>query len=129
MEHETKPIVRRYKEKTKAGALTDRTREKEEMIEQHLESRRMEQQLIEKYIRDDKIHVKQLPIIEASVRKMMLTWIGKAMGKKDRVIKTELGRRVKVVMTNERIMLRAEDGDLEMPNATFLFLTEKEAIE
>ncbi|MBU5594330.1 TIGR02677 family protein [Amphibacillus sp. MSJ-3] len=127
MEHETKPIVRHYREKTRAGAIVDRAEVKEEMAQAHLKERRQEQELIEKYIHDRKIKIANLPVVEPPVRKVLLLWLGKAIGKEDRVIKTELGRQVKLVNEEGRVLLRAEDGDLEMPNVTFEFLEEGES--
>ena len=47
------------------------------------------------------------------------------MGQKDRTIQTDLGIRVKVLLKDERIILRSYDGDLEMPNVTFKIVEEK----
>lgn len=122
MEHETKPIIRNYREKTRPSAVSSNQEKKEEMMRIHLEQRQQEKNLIEQYIRENEIRIENLPIVETHVRKMLLSWIGKAMARKDRTIKTELGRKVRVVLSNERVMLRAEDGQLEMPKAIFQFV-------
>src|SRR5690606_8287508 len=125
MVHETKPIVRNYREKTKAGAVISNKVKKEEMQRMHLEQKQREKKMIEKYIKGNQIKVADLPLVEAPVRKLLLSWLGKAMAKKDRTIKTELGRNVKVVLGKERVQLHAEDGVLEMPEATFTFIDEE----
>lgn len=125
MVHETKPIVRNYREKTKAGAVTSNKEKKEMMQRIHLERKQREKKMIDQYIQGNEIKVANLPLVEAHVRKLLLSWLGKAMAKKDRTIKTELGRNVKVVLGKERVHLHAEDGVLEMPDATFIFIDEE----
>ncbi|MCG1029620.1 TIGR02677 family protein [Virgibacillus halodenitrificans] len=122
MEHETKPIVQNYREKTRPGAVSSNQEKKEAMIRIHIEQRQQEKKLIEKYIQENEIRVENLPLVETHVRKMLLSWIGKAMARKDRTIKTELGRKVRVVLSDERVTLQAEDGLLEMPKAIFQFV-------
>ncbi|UOR13491.1 TIGR02677 family protein [Halobacillus amylolyticus] len=127
MIHRTNPRIRNYQEKTKAGAIESRTSDKQEMMQIHLEKRKQEKLLIEKYVNHDAIHVEDLPVVESHVRKILLTWLGKAMARKDRTIKTEYGRRVHVeLVEGARVVLRSEDGELEMPKATFQFIGEKE---
>ncbi|UFU00257.1 TIGR02677 family protein [Radiobacillus kanasensis] len=125
MEHETKPIVRNYREKTRPGAVTSNKEKKEEMKRIYLEQKQREKRLIEQYIQGNEITIEKLPMVETHVRKLLLSWIGKAMARKDRTIKTELGKRVRVILSDQRVMLQAEDGMLEMPNATFQFLEEE----
>ncbi|MDC3418475.1 TIGR02677 family protein [Aquibacillus salsiterrae] len=125
MVHETKPVVRNYREKTKAGAVKSNEEKKQEMKRIHLEQKVREKKLIEQYIQGNEIKVEDLPVVETHVRKMLLSWIGKAMARKDRTIKTELGKRVHVVLSDERVSLHAEDGVLEMPNAIFEFIDEE----
>lgn len=122
MEHETKPITRNYREKTRPGAVTSNTKKKEELKKQYLEQKQQEKKLIEQYIEGNEIHIENLPLVESHVRKLLLSWIGKAMVRKDRTIKTELGVKVRVVIRDGRVLLRAKDGVLKMPNVTFQFI-------
>ncbi|GAA0287787.1 uncharacterized protein (TIGR02677 family) [Gracilibacillus halotolerans] len=122
MEHETKPIVRNYREKTRPGAVTDNKEMKEKMKKIHLEKKQRERKLIEQYIHNHQIKVEDLPIVESHVRKLLLSWIGKAMARKDRTIKTEFGTNVHVVLSDDRVELHSEDGKLEMPKAVFEFV-------
>jgi len=90
-----------------------------------LENIRKEQVTVEQYITENEINLAKLPTIEPYVRKMFLTWLGKAMARKDRTFQTEYGRTVKVIMNeDERIVLRATDGELEMPHVIFRFVEE-----
>lgn len=123
MEHETNPRIRNYREKTRPGAIISQEQQKKEIRHEHLRNKQLEQQTIEKYIQGNELHLDKLPVIEPYVRKMLLNWIGKAMMRKDRTFQTEHGRVVKVMMSTEkRIILRAEDGNMEMPNVTFKFM-------
>lgn len=123
MEHETNPRIRNYREKTRAGAIINQQALKEEAKRVHLENKQMERQTLEKYMKDNAIHLDQLPVIEPHVRKILLSWIGRAMMRKDKTIQTEYGRVVKVhLIRDERMVLQAEDGSLEMPKVIFEFL-------
>ncbi|MEB1808333.1 MAG: TIGR02677 family protein [Bacillaceae bacterium] len=127
MVHETKPRIRGYREKTKAGSIQDNEQRKLEMKKRHLEEQKREKALIEKYMKEGVIYLDKISSVEGTVRKMFLLWIGKAMGRKDRTIKTEFGTDVKVdIHPNEKVLLQAEDGVLEMPNVVFHFLGEEE---
>ncbi|WP_070121703.1 TIGR02677 family protein [Bacillus marinisedimentorum] len=122
MVHQTKPRIRQYREKTRAGAIEDNKEKIETMKRIHLEKRQREKEIIEQYIQGGEISIRELPEVEAHVRKLLLAWIGKAMARKDRVVKTEFGKKVKVTLnSDERVILKSEDGILEMPNAVFLF--------
>lgn len=126
MEHETNPRIRQYREKTKASAIVSQQQSKEAARQAHLQHIKMEQTTLEKYMDGDEIHLDQLPVIEPYVRKMFLNWVGKAMMRKDRTLQTEHGKIVKVKLSKgERMVLRAEDGDLEMPKVVFQFLDEE----
>ncbi|MEI3614028.1 TIGR02677 family protein [Pseudogracilibacillus sp. SO30301A] len=128
MEHETNPRIRNYREKTRPGAIISQQKQKEETKREHLRHKQIEQQTLEKYMDGNEIHLDQLPVIEPYVRKMLLSWIGKAMMRKDRTLQTEHGHIVKVIMSNEeRIILQAEDGAIEMPKVIFQFLEEVNA--
>ncbi|RKQ35848.1 TIGR02677 family protein [Oceanobacillus halophilus] len=125
VQHVTKPRIRNYREKTKAGAIVSNQKQKEEAREKYLKEKVAEHEALNKYMDGDKIELKNLPSIETHVRKMLLGWIGKAMAKKDRTFKTEHGRKVRVILSeNERITLPADDGMIEMPAVMFQFLDE-----
>lgn len=125
IEHETKPRTTKFKESTKAGAIIDRSDKIAEMRRLHLKQLEEEKEAIERYIEAGVISIKALPVIEPHVRKLLLSWLGKAMVREDRVIKTEYGRRVRVTLEEERVILRATDGTLEMPNVEYYFIDEE----
>ncbi|WP_215144575.1 TIGR02677 family protein [Exiguobacterium qingdaonense] len=125
MRHETKPRTTKYKESTKAGVIIDRSEQIAEMRQLYLNQLEKERESIERYIEEGIISIKALPIIEPHVRKLLLSWLGKAMVREDRIVKTEYGRRVRVMLEEERVFLRATDGSLEMPNVEYHFIDEE----
>lgn len=124
--HLTKPIVKQYREKTSAQAVVSRTEERLKARDEYMKQKELERLAIEKYIDNQFIELEKLDKVESSVRHIFLSWIGKAMGQENRIIQTDLGIRVKVFFKKDRIILRADDGDLEMPNVSFELLEDKE---
>jgi uncharacterized protein (TIGR02677 family) len=123
--HETKPRIRNYREKTRPGAVISQREKKEEIQRAYLRNKQQEQEALEKYMNGNEILMKELPKIETHVRKMLLNWISRAMSGKNRTFKTEHGRHVRMTLSEEsRVILRAEDGTMEMPDVTFHFLDE-----
>lgn len=128
MAHERIPRIRTYREKTKANAAESYLEEKAQTMEAYLKRRAYEQQVIEQYLSGNRIELESLPIIEPFVRKLFLSWIGKAMAKMDRTIKTEYGYEVKVELDPSRVIrLQAEDGHMDMPAVTLLFIGKEKA--
>lgn len=123
--HETKPRIRNYREKTRPGAMVSQKQKKEAMKQAYLREKLAEQEALEKYMQGNEIRLEELPKVEPHIRKMLLSWVGKAMAKKDLTFKTEHGRTVRVVLSKDRrVVLHAADGDMEMPAIVFQFLDE-----
>ena len=117
-----KPRTVRYREKTKPGSFNSNEKKKREQREHYLKERELEKGLIEKYMNRGKITLSTLSTVEPFVRKVLLGWIGKSMANKDRVVKTDYGLNVKVQLDSKKIItLNAEDGNLRMPDAIFVF--------
>ncbi|PLT29626.1 TIGR02677 family protein [Peribacillus deserti] len=123
LEMTIKPRINQYREKTKPGAIIANSEEKEALKRKYLQELEEEQEMIEKYIVNQKITISELPIVEPNVRKMLLTWIGKSMTSRENIVKTNYGTIVKVFLhRNRRVILEAEDGKLEMPDAELVFM-------
>ncbi|MFB5198410.1 TIGR02677 family protein [Bacillus sp. AFS073361] len=117
-----KPRTVRYREKTKPGSFISNEIKKKQQREQYLKEREQEKKLIEKYMNQGMITLSSLSKVEPFIRKLLLSWIGKSMASKNRMVKTDYGLHVKVKLDYEKtITLKAEDGDLLMPDAIFLF--------
>ncbi|GLB61452.1 TIGR02677 family protein [Cytobacillus sp. NCCP-133] len=128
MAHERMPKIREYREKTKASAMEDHQEQREKTMKEHLEKRMLEQAVIKSYRAGKEIKLEDLPIVEPFVRKLFLSWIGKAMARADHIIKTEHGDRIKVELDPARtITLRSKDGHLQMPAVTFYYLEKENA--
>lgn len=117
-----KPRTVRYREKTKPGSFNSNEQRKKVQRHLYLKEREQEKMLIEKYMTQGKITLSSLSTVEPFIRKVLLSWIGKSMATKNRVVKTDYGLHVKVMLDYKKmITLQAEDGNLQMPDATFLF--------
>lgn len=118
-----KPRVRHYREKTRPNAVEDKRKEKDEMLRRHLLEKEAEQRLMSQLITEDAIVIRNLPVVDPHVRKTLLHWIGKAMGQADGTITTETGHTIKLIKGEQReVTLRAEDGNLKMPDFTLKFV-------
>ena len=117
-----KPRTVHYREKTKPGSFNSNEKRKKAQLEHYLQEREQERKLIETYINQGMIKLSDLPTVEPFIRKVLLSWIGKSMAVKNRTVKTDYGLLVQVKLDkNQTITLKAEDGDLIMPDATFMF--------
>lgn len=111
-----KPRVRHYREKKKPEAIADKQKEKEEALAAFLAAKKQEEEQLAKLMNDGKIVLRELPLVAPYIRKTLLSWIAKAMGREDRIAKTENGWKVKIVQQEGTIELEAEDGTMIMPN-------------
>lgn len=127
-EYEIKPRIREYKEKMPKVAIKDKTKEKPEQVQKYLKQIEENEKEIEKYIKDGRIDIKELPVIKSDFRKTLLKWISKAGIMNDKQITIEDGRKVKLIYpeNKERCTLKCEDGDLEMPAFELEFIDRRE---
>lgn len=123
-EYEIKPRIREYREKLPKVAIVDKTKEKKEQIQNYLNKIEENRKEIEKYIENNKINIKNLPIIKSDFRKILLKWITKAGIMADKQIIIEDGRKIKLIypQNGERCTLKCEDGNLEMPAFELQFI-------
>ncbi|GAB2492820.1 hypothetical protein GCM10008929_16500 [Alkalibacterium psychrotolerans] len=119
MIHTTKPMIRTYREKTRANVVVDRSKERLQSKELFLKEKQLEQKWIEQYIKGQKIELETISSVQPAVRQIFLNWIGKAMGHKDRTVQTDLGLKIRLHFKEGRISLNAEDGSIDMPNVWF----------
>lgn len=130
MSHERVPKIREYREKTRATALEDHSELKERARREHLEQRLREREVINGYRTGREIVLEDLPVVDPFVRKVFLSWVGRAMARADHTIKTEYGDEVEVLIDPvKRITLKAQDGELSMPAVTFRFSGKEEEDE
>jgi uncharacterized protein (TIGR02677 family) len=114
-----KPRIRSYKDKTKPGAMVSNEEKKRALMREHLAEKEKERTIIETLFKDEKMTISELGVVEPFVRKVILSWIGKAMAGKKQTIKTDYGFKVRVqVHRDQMTILHAEDGVLKMPDVT-----------
>ena len=116
-EIEVKPRIRTYKEKSQRTIIQDKKAEKQEQIKEYMEKIKQEQEEIQKYVKDGKIDINELPVIKSTFRKTLLKWITKAGLTSSKLISTEDGKKIRLIYpeNNKRCTLECEDGNLEMP--------------
>ena len=126
-EYEIKPRIRAYREKVPKIAIIDKSKEKKEYIEKYQKQLEENRKEIEKYIKNGKIEIKELPVVKSNVRKTLLKWISKAGLMIDKQITSEDGRKIKLIYPKdgERCILECEDGNLEMPAYELQFIEDK----
>ena len=117
------PRVRTYKEKAKRSGILDRTQEKQAVKEATLRQIREERELVKVYIRGDRLDFASLPVLEPRIRDVFLTWLSKALERKDRTAKTEDGRmyHVEEPGRGERCTVECTDGCFTMPAFSIVF--------
>ncbi len=117
------PRVRTYKEKAKRSGIVDRTQEKQAVKEATLRQIREERELVKGYIRGDRLDFASLPVLEPRIRDVFLTWLSKALERKDRTAKTEDGRmyHVEEPGRGERCTVECTDGCFTMPAFSIVF--------
>jgi len=117
------PRVVGYREKSRTGAVLDRTAEKRAAFWEYIGRQRQNEALIEQLIHNRQIVLSELPEVDPFVRKTLLGWITRCIQSKDKQIQTETGRKISLIEANsgQRAVLRSVDGALEMPDFTLKF--------
>ena len=75
----------------------DRSQQKQATREASLRRLEQEKRLLESYISGQRLDFAQLPVLEPHVRDTFLTWLSKALERKDWRAKTEDGRYYRVM--------------------------------
>lgn len=114
---EIRPKVRGYSEKSSRTPISFKTEQKNKMREIYIRQLKEDRLILESYIKDNVIDFKSLPVIQKHVRITLLRWIAKAIVSQNKTAKTEDGRVFKLLLptSGERMVLRCEDGELDMP--------------
>lgn len=119
---EIMPRTRTYRDKAKRTGIVDRTAEKEAAKRSAIERIEKERKLLESYIKDDRLDFAGLPVLEPFARDTFLTWLSKALERKDRSSKTEDGRTYFVEeRTGQTCTVECTDGKFTMPAYVICF--------
>ena len=78
---------------------------------------------INEFIVDNVIDFSNLPVIDAKTRKILLSWLSKALSQESKTAKTDDGRQYYIDMTksNETCEMKCEDGQFMMPQFRIIF--------
>lgn len=117
------PRVRTYREKSQRRGIVDRTKEKEKMKQENLKKLKQQQELLDSYVKGNRLEFACLPEIEPYVRDTFLMWLSKALERKEQQAKTEDGRTyyIEKPQQDRRCILKCSDGTFEMPAYTIVF--------
>lgn len=120
-----KPRIRTYKEKIDKTGFEDKSRKKSENKELYLKQAEQDKAMVLKYIKDNKINLSEIKdIIPESTRLTLLRWISAANLTSTKTGITEFGQNFKLIKSNEKCVLKCEDGDLIMPAYVLEFTEE-----
>jgi uncharacterized protein (TIGR02677 family) len=109
------PRVKNYRAKTKANAIRDNHEQKQAVLKDYLQEREAEAQLIASILSNGRIDLAQLGVVEPYLRRTLLTWIERCLANPARTVKTEDGRRFRLIDQKRKIILNCTDGNLHMP--------------
>lgn len=119
---EITPRIRTYRDKAKRTGIIDRTKEKEAAKRAAIERIEKEKELLDSYIKDNRLDFANLPVLEPYARNIFLTWLSKALERKDRRSKTEDGRTYYIEeRTGSMCVVECTDGAFTMPEYTICF--------
>lgn len=112
-----KPRIRTYKERANRYAIKDKSEEKKELMNQILQQRKEQDELINKYIVDGEIKFENLGFINQYVRTTLLSWLSDALISDNYTSKNENGKIIRIANPKEdtKCIINCEDGDFEMP--------------
>lgn len=119
------PRIRTYREKVGRTEIVDRTAEKEAARIAAIQRAEQERDMLQGYIRENRLEFSELPVLEPSIRDVFLLWLSKALEHKNRTAKTEEGREYHIEEEAGNIcVLHCTDGEFTMPKYTLVFSEE-----
>lgn len=108
---------RKVKEKIEKRPVLDKSLQKEEQLREIMSLRMREKEILNKYIQNGKIDIKNLGEISKFERRFILSLVSSGIHKNKSIYNGEHGIYFKVVKaSDEKIKLISEDGILEMPD-------------
>ncbi|KYH35065.1 hypothetical protein CLTEP_10580 [Clostridium tepidiprofundi DSM 19306] len=123
----TKPRVRGYREKLIKNPIVDKSYKKEQKLKEIMEKRKLESELMGKYIVNNEIDFANLPKISRKDRNILLRWLTKGRISRGSGSKTEFGRKFTIIKDKhtQTIELKCEDGIFVMPHYILKFEEEE----
>lgn len=114
---ELQPRARMYKEKTRRGAIGDTKAQQRELRQAYLRRLEAHDAMIDRLIVDGRIDMGALPRVLPAVRKTLLGWIARCLQQETRAIRTETGRKVRLIEgpPGQMVRLESDDGVFHLP--------------
>ncbi len=114
--YQLRPHTKTYRERRKQQGFTDKTMEKLEQRAAHLRQVESERQLLNRYIKDNRLDVSAMEgVVPETVRVVLLQWIAQANMTAGKTGKTEYGQEFCLIRKEGTCVLRCRDGRLRMP--------------
>lgn len=122
-EYILKPRIRSFREKMVRNPIKNTKEQQKALREKILKERKREEEIIHQYSKDGIVEFESLDKINQEIRSLLLMWLTKGLGNKNKQGKTENGLLYKVIEpeNNKRCQLKCEDGMLDMPAFKLVF--------
>ncbi|TDW16532.1 uncharacterized protein (TIGR02677 family) [Breznakia blatticola] len=129
--YDEKPSMRKLEPRARIARKTttrevarDYALEKQMYLLQVEAEKKKQQDTLNELMQEGKITFQELPLISAFTRKMLLTWVSKALQNKNKQAKTEFGTRYKVHVPDveDTCKVECEDGIFHAPNFVIEFM-------
>jgi len=116
------PRVRTYKLKSRSGAVLGRAEEKSAVLEEYLQARLAEEEMLTRIVKMGFLRVGELGVVQPEIRKTLLAWIARCLSNSEKTGNTEGGRRYRLHTRPGQVTLTCTDGRLVMPDYTLEFM-------
>lgn len=113
-------IVRKASIRHQVEDVAFQQQQQRQQIEEQLKT---DQKLLMSYLADGVIDCSQLPVIDSYSRKMLLTWINKALQNQSNRAKTDFGMEyyLDLSQVTQKCIINCEDGVFTMPHYILVF--------
>ena len=123
MEYILESHNRTYKLRVEKTGFEDRSELKEKLKLEYKKKLENDRKMITQYLNKGILDISQIDEeVSAEFRKFILNLITLANLSSDKISRTEYGQKYRLIETDEKMVLKCEDGDLEMPKYIFEFL-------
>ena len=123
MEYILESHNRTYKPRVEKTGFEDRSELKEKLKLEYKKKLENDRKMITQYLNKGILDISQIDEeVSAEFRKFILNLITLANLSSDKISRTEYGQKYRLIETDEKMVLKCEDGNLEMPKYIFEFL-------
>ncbi len=117
---------RTYRERRKKEGVLDKSMDKMIAKMQYEELISKKKEMIEHYIKDNKLIISQIEdVVPIELRETLLVWISNANMNEDKIANTEFGNKFKLIKEEGTCILHCKDGNITMPRYILEFNYER----